>query len=106
MRATFALALLALTASLAASAGPTVRAGDLTNRDACLANGNSSESCDCLERYVRDRSAKAKGPSATVEAVKRGEATPGSASDDLAAMGIVIQATVDGAKACNVKTKN
>lgn len=103
MRAPLVLAAL-LIASAAASGA--ANAASLTDRAACLANGNSAEACDCLESYVRDKASRAKGaPSATVEAVKKGEASPGSSADDLSAMGIVMQATADGAKACNIKSK-
>lgn len=96
------LILPALAVLAAASAA---NAGGLTDRAACLANGNSAEACDCLERFVSNKAAKARGPSATVEAVRKGEATPGSSSDDLSAMGVVMQATSEGAKACNIKSK-
>lgn len=94
-------AALAATAVLAIAASATANAGDLTNREACLANGNTAEACECLERYVQKR-AQAASPSVSVEAVKKGA---GSAGDDLSAMGIVMQATSDGAKQCNVKSK-
>ncbi len=100
MRAAFALAAL-----FVLSAGAAATAADLTNREACLANGNTAEACACLENYVREKTAKANGPSATVEAVKRGAPTPGSSGDDLSAMGLVMQATSEGARKCNVKSK-
>lgn len=98
MRPFAALVVLAVLASVtAANAGGGVR-------ESCLANGNTAEACECLERYVQKR-AQAAQPSLSPEAMKKGGTATGSSGDDLAAMGIVMQATAEGAKQCNVKGK-
>lgn len=86
-------------ALLLAMAG-TAEAG-VADRQKCLDKGNSAAACDCFVAHV-DRSVRAGVKPETYESIRKGG---GSASDDLTAMGVMIDATASAARACGVKLK-
>lgn len=92
---------LAALAVLVAAGGGSAVAG-VADRQACLAKGNSAAACDCFVSHV-EKSVRAGVKPETYESMRRG--TGGSASDDLTAMGVMIDATASAARACGVKLK-
>ncbi len=80
------------------------RADDVANRDRCIAKGNSEAACDCYVGEVSRRVQAGVKPE-TYRAMRSGEASKDSASEDISAMGVLIQANVDAAKKCGVKLK-
>ena len=82
----------------------TARADDIANRERCIAKGNSPQACDCYTGEVSRRVEAGVKPE-TYRAMRGGEASKGSSSEDISAMGVLIQANVDAAKKCGVKLK-
>ena len=96
MRLTLAIAALMASAHVAGAAG-------FVDRQACLAKGNTASQCECFESRV-DKGVRAGVKPETYQSMRKGGGG-GTASDDLTAMGVMIDATATAAKACGVKLK-
>lgn len=101
-----ALAAVAAAGFVAAGAltAPAVRANDVADHDRCIAKGNPAKACDCFVAEVNRRVQAGVKPD-TYRSMKAGKASEGGAAEDMSAMGVLIEANVDAAKACGVRLK-
>lgn len=80
------------------------QANDVADRDRCLAKGNAASACDCYVAEV-NRHVAAKVKPETYRAMRSGKPSNEGATEDLSAMGVLIEAHVDAAARCGVKMK-
>lgn len=104
-RSTLTLAFaLAAVAGSGLAVSPAARANDVADRNRCIAKGNTAQACDCFVAEVNRRVQAGVKPD-TYRSMKAGKASDGGAAEDMTAMGVLIEANVDAAKACGVRLK-